>query len=377
MLNPRTILRRLGILAATTATVALAVGMVSGLSGAISARATGIEVPTAAPPVPVSVTPLARVEGFTAIRRFTGQVEARESTTLAFERGGTLAEIRVDEGQEVAGDAVVARLDTRALDAEAVALRAQRTALEAQAELARLTTERQAELETRGFAATQRLDEARLGLAELQARIAETDARLLAIDIELDKSVLRAPFTGRVGTRLVDTGAAVSAGTPLLELLEESAPEVRVGLPPHLAATLALGESLEVDISGRRYTTTLTQLRPDLDPVTRTQTAILTLMEGETPLYGQIATLLLPEEVAAAGAWVPTAALRPGLKGLWTVLVAVDGPDGAVVAQEAVELLYTDEARALVRGTFVDGAQLINGGTHRVTPGQRISTRES
>ncbi|MEM9432201.1 MAG: efflux RND transporter periplasmic adaptor subunit, partial [Pseudomonadota bacterium] len=110
MLNLRTILRRLGILAATTATVALAVGMVSGLSGAITARATGIEVPTAAPPVPVSVTPLTRVAGFTAIRRFTGQVEARESTTLAFERGGTLAEIRVDEGQEVPGDAVIARL---------------------------------------------------------------------------------------------------------------------------------------------------------------------------------------------------------------------------------------------------------------------------
>ena len=76
--------------------------------------------------------------------------------------------------------------------------------------------------------------------------------------------------------------------------------------------------------------------------------------------------------MATDGAWVPVTALRDGVRGLWTVLVAVPSDAGSVVAEEAVEILYADETRALVRGTFADGARLIESGAHRVTPGQAV-----
>ena len=66
--------------------------------------------------------------------------------------------------------------------------------------------------------------------------------------------------------------------------------------------------------------------------------------------------------------------MREGARGLWTVLtVGPAEPNGdTVVETEAVEVLYADQKRAFVRGTFRAGAQLIESGPHRVTPGQKV-----
>ncbi len=358
------------MLSGTAATIALAIGLVAGAGALISARATDVVIADPAPRTPVATRVLTRVDSYSVPRRFTGQVEAQQSTAIAFEQGGTVAEVLVDEGDTVAEGAVLARLDTRALTARQTALRAARGALVARAELARLTTERQEALEDRGFAATQRLDEARLGLAELEALIAETDASLEGVAIDLDKAVIRAPFAGRIADRMVDTGATVGAGQSLLTLLEDAAPQMRVGLPPKLAAGLRPGLAVTVEMEGRTRAGTLVHLRPDLDPATRTRIALVRL-DGAA-LFGQTGTLTLDETVATDGAWVPVTALRDGVRGLWTVLVAVPSDAGSVVAEEAVEILYADETRALVRGTFADGARLIESGAHRVTPGQAV-----
>ncbi len=372
------IVRRVLIVTGTAATAVVAGALVVGGSNLIAARAVSIAVEEAAPLVPVSVQALEIVSAYEVPRRFVGQVEAQQQTEVAFEQGGTVAEILVDEGMNVAAGEVLARLDTRSLESQKSALQAAREALVARAELARLTTERQAALEDRGFAATQRLDEARLGLAELEARIAETDASIRGIEISLDKAVLRAPFAARIGSRFADTGATVGGGQAVLSLLEEGRPQMRVGLAPELAARLNEGAGMEVSIAGRTYAATLDHLRPDLDPATRTRIALLSIETAGAALYGQTGTVRLTEEIATEGAWVPVPSLQEGVRGLWTVLTAVPDSDGpeATVAEEAVEILYADEARALVRGTFPDGALLIEAGPHRVTIGQRVSLTE-
>lgn len=367
------ILNRAAMLSGTALVGGLSLGLVALGSGAIATRASIDEAGVTAPPVPVSVRALELADAYVIPRRFVGQVEPLRETSLAFEQGGTLAEILVDEGDAVAQGQVLARLDTRSLLARREAQSAARDALAARADLARRTTARREALEARGFTATQAYDEARLALAETEARLREIDAGIAEIDIALDKAVLRAPFAGRVADRALDEGATAAAGQPVIDLLEDAPPSFRVGLSAAAADALVPDQKTNVIIAGQTLPAELTALRPDIDPATRTRTALFSLVAAPDapPVYGETGTLELTETVTDRGAWVPLGALREGPRGLWTLLV-VD-PQTDRVATEAVEILFTETERAFVRGTFREGALLIESGPHRVIPGQHVA----
>ncbi|WP_259994310.1 hypothetical protein [Sulfitobacter sp. S190] len=113
---------------------------------------------------------------------------------------------------------------------------------------------------------------------------------------------------------------------------------------------------------------TLRRVRPDVDPVTRTRTALFEIDTLTAATFGQTATLILQTEVAARGTWVPVDALQQGSGSIWSVLVVEDG----IVRTADVEVLHAQTDRAYVRGTFAEGAALIRTGAHRVVPGQEV-----
>ena len=355
----------------TTITGLLAVGAVALASGAIATRAAERPAPPPAPLPQVATIPLTLQSSFTVERSFVGQIEPGRQVDMAFETGGTVAEVLVDEGDAVAEGDVIARLDTRTLEAERRASLASRDAVAAQLELALRTAERASGLSASGFASDQRLDEAELAVAELTARMAEIGARIATIEIALDKSVLRAPFSGEIAARTADQGQTVGTGAAVVTLLDTSAPELHVGLPPELATTLAPGDMVDAQSGDLLIEAELRQLRPDLHPITRTQTAIFELNGTNLP-YGQTARVTLRQTVAEQGAWVPMGALRAGSNGTWTVMVVQDRRTEAV----AVELLHSDGERAFLRGAFPPDAQLVEDGVHRFVPAQAVALTE-
>lgn len=372
----RRALTRTGTLIVTLAVAGAAAGAVAGVAILLAQQADSLPTPPRADPLPVRVIPSGAEPGYTVIRRFTGQIAAAATTDLGFETGGRIDLIGPREGDRVAAGDVIARLDTRSLMADRAAALADRAALAAQAELARLTANRQADLQARGHSATRVADEARLALASLTAQIAAADARIAGIDVGLDKALLRAPFAAEIGTRHLDPGATVGAGAPVVRLLSVAAPELRAGLPPDLAATLRPGDAMQVDLGGTVVPARLIRLRPDLSPATRTREAVLALdLPADMPApFGSSATLLIPQRVEAPGQWLPLAALRDGPRGTWAVMVlAPDGTGTTVLRPEAVEVLHTDATRAYLRGALPPGTLILAEGTHRVTPGQPVT----
>ncbi|MEL6794546.1 MAG: efflux RND transporter periplasmic adaptor subunit, partial [Pseudomonadota bacterium] len=248
--------------------------------GVLADRAAAVETPEAAPVVSVAVAPLRFEDGFESDRRFPGQIQAGQRTVMAFEDAGQVAEIMVDEGDSVAVGDPVARLDTRLLEAERARLVASRGAMEAQAELARRTSDRQEALRERGHASSQTLDDITLRLAEATARIAEIDAAIAAIDVRLDKAVLTAPFDADVAERMIDTGSMASPGAPVASLVEAGARRFRVGLSPEAAAALTSDRVYEARFAGRLYPVALSAVLPELDPATRTRVALFDFFPG-------------------------------------------------------------------------------------------------
>lgn len=359
----------------TLATGLFAAGLTAAGLSAINSLAATVEVDSTAEIVAVRTQPLSISDHYSVARTFVGQVEPTRVTEMGFEPAGVVERVLVEEGDRVAAGQPLARLDTRSLESRRQSQRAARAALAAQAELARLTAERQSRLKEQGFATHQGHDEARLRLAEIQARIDEVDAAIAGIGIELGKSTIRAPFSGRIGARLVDEGATVSPGMAVVEILEDGPPLMRVGLSERFAGTAQPGMVVDVSIGVQTYSAVLKALRADLDPQTRTLTALFALTDPaarDAALYGQTGTVRLDNRLKARGAWVPVSALRQGVEGLWTILTIEEDDGTARAAHEAVEVLYADESRAFVRGTFDEATQMIAAGGHRVTSGQKV-----
>ena len=374
-------------------------------------------------PLPVRTTSVHHVDRVRVERTYTGEIAARRSVESAFQRPGRIVRVLVDEGDRVRAGDLLAALDRDDLDrrrevlaarvSEARAtlaelergprqetIRAQRAAVaelraraasaDAQARRRRSMIdegaisadevdvfEREAEaVAARRDAARARLDELEAGsrtehVDAQRARVAALIAELAAIDVELSRTELRAPFDAVVAARHLDPGTVVDAGIPLVRLLDASGVEARVGVPPAVAEQLGADGAFELRIGGEARPGRLRAVLPEVDARTRTRMALLDLDSWAAP--GRIARLTVVREEQDRGVWLPLTALSRSGSGLWDCYVAADTGTGThVVERRRVEVVRTTAERALVRGALVDGDEVLVAGLQRVVPGQHI-----
>lgn len=311
-------------------------------------------------------------QGYTVTRRFTGQVEAAARTDLGFELGGRIMQVLVDEGDVVAEGAVLAQLDTSALIPERAALEAELAALAADAELARLTLARNDALTARGFRSVAAQDDARLALTRAEAGMAAVRARIAGVDVRLEKSILTAPFAARIGARMADPGQTAAAGQTVMVLFDAAPARARVGLPPELAVGLSVGSTVDVESSGGVLAASIRQIRPDLDPNTRSRSVVLTLPDDATLVLGDTVALMLTQRIDDPGFWAPLSALREGVRGAWSVMAVETTAQGDRTLPAAVEVIHSDGARVFLRGALPPGARIVAEAPDRVAPGQLV-----
>lgn len=356
---------RLGL---TVSVVAVAAAAVYFGASELTRRADAVPAPDAAAVTPVSVTPIKLESTYTVDRIFIGQVEPQRSADVSFELNGRLDQILVDEGDEVAKGQLLATLDVSLLEVERDRLTASRDAIAAQLAFAQKTVARNAKLIEQGFTSQARLDEAVAQQDELLSRMGELDAALRDVTVRIEKSSIEAPFAGQITTRQVDGGETLRSGELVLGMVELVSPQVRIGIP--LDVEPALLSDVEIEIANKSYRAALATLRPDIDPVTRTRTALFDLNDGPDVAFGQTARVHVLDPVESTGTWVPTTALNEGTRGQWTLLVA---DIEKTVRLATVEVLHAENDRVFVRGQFPSGTVLIDQGPQRVTVGQRVA----
>ncbi len=154
----------------------------------------------------------------------TGYVVARRTATVSSKVTGKVAEIYIEEGQQVEKDQIVALLDDsntrKALDLSKAELKSAKTqVVETQARLteAKLTLERNTELARAQLVSAAALDKARADFeslrAQLESRKAEIEVsqkRLALQQQNLDDLTLRAPFSGVVISKDSQPGEMIS-----------------------------------------------------------------------------------------------------------------------------------------------------------------------
>lgn len=339
--------------------------------------------------LPVRVVIARHSNGYEVNNRYAGRIVSRRETGLGFERMGTVVEMTVDEGDKVTAGQPLARLDTRTLEAhrtelqaDLAASKASRAETQSRLDLALTTMKRRGELLKRNNVSQQAYDESRFevdglrsALAANAAEIARADALLNSLEVDIEKSAIRAPFDGTIIDRKVDEGAAVTGGAVILQLSEDAVKEVRVGLPVQVARHLTPGETYEIEVDGQTHPARLRALLTSLNPQTRTLPAILEIEDAERRLRsGELAELKVAYRIKAEGFWLPMTAIVGGRRGLWNAYALADSdvPGLAKAMRRELQMLYSESTRAYVRGTLRDGERVVSGGLHRLVPGQLV-----
>lgn len=165
-----------------------------------------------------------------------GTVRSRQSVMLRPEVSGRIAHIGFKDGAGVKRGQVLVRLDDTLQKAEL-------SQAEAQLSIAQANWRRNQELVAQNFVAQRVLDESQASLQVAQAQVALAKARL-------ERMVIRAPFDGVTGLKLVDVGAYVKDGADLVNLEDTSELLVDYRLPERYQTKVKPGQSVEMALDG-------------------------------------------------------------------------------------------------------------------------------
>ena len=194
----------------------------------------------------------------------------RQATVIARTRG-VVERLVVEEGDRVAAGQALAHLE----DDEQIIAAARARSTE---EKARRVFERLSGLHERGLSS----------LDEFEASRTDAEDASHALDLaelELSRTVIRAPIAGMVVTRHLDVGATVSDGTSVFDLADLDPLYADVNIPErHVTRLRPLQEvRLTADSTGTEASAIIERIAPAVDPATGT-VKVTVAVEGDSGL---------------------------------------------------------------------------------------------
>ncbi|HEX9727994.1 MAG TPA: efflux RND transporter periplasmic adaptor subunit [Gemmatimonadales bacterium] len=287
----------------------------------------------------------------------TGQIEAVQSIELRPEVEGRLVAILVREGFEVREGTPLFKVD----DAQ---LRAQVARLEAERDLAVQALERTRDLISRNASS-----QADLQQAEANAR--SSAAQLELQQIRLDRTLVRAPFTGVIGRRFVSLGDYVTTASRLATLQTVNPQRAVFAVPERFAQRLATTQQITFRIAAgepRQYEGTVEFVDPVVELPGRTITVKARVRNHDRTLKsGMFIEVRLATDVRPDAVVVPEDAVLP-LQGLTFVWVVTDG----TVTRRPVRLGIRTPGFVEVITGVTAGEHVVVGGLERLFDGAPV-----
>ena len=299
----------------------------------------------------LEITTIEIQDSYNTIQRFPGKILPLNYSKLAFEVPGKIADVKIDIGDAVKKNEILAALDPAEMQANL-------NQAQARFDLAEQALKRFKDLKSKGFISNQELDR-----ANSEFLIAKAQVDLYSV--KLEQTFIRAPFDGYIQNRFLDSGTVISPGAPILEIIDSTVVEAHVSVPSNVIEDLKEGEFYNFLIDGKIFSAKLKRFTKMSNQGSDNRLCIFEFNTFISP--GSISYLQLNQQKLATGAWVPLKSLSQGTQGLWNLYtVSKDNNDQFKVAKEIVELIYVEGDNAYISGTISTGDMVVAGGAEKV-----------
>lgn len=359
----------------------LSAALLTGLVPSAPAGAQGPSAARAEAPLPEADDPsvvlvrvrAARKEPVSSDVVLTGDIQAQAQTNVAFRTNGKVAERRVEVGDHVAADQVLAVLEPLVQRANLDNARAALVSAEAQLTQAKVTFERQKQLISGGYTTRPAYDNAEQQLRTAQAAVDSARAALGTAEEQLSYTELRAGVAGIVMSRTFEVGQVVQAGQAVMVLAQDGPRDAVFNVYEALTANPPGDKTIRVTLQSDPAVATAGRVR-ELSPTVDAASGTVRVKVG---LETTPPAMSLGSVVIGRGRF----ASREAVVLPWSALYrAGDRPavwiyDAAArtVSIRTIEIDRYGSDEIVLKGGVEPGERVVTAGIQFLRPGQRVA----
>ncbi|MFA7656083.1 efflux RND transporter periplasmic adaptor subunit [Acidithiobacillus thiooxidans] len=291
-----------------------------------------------------------------------GEVVAQQGAALGPQVGGVIQKLYFHSGQTVRKGQLLLALDPGALPG-------QLQAAQAHARLALVDYQRAQKVYAIHGISTATLDKAQYDAEAAQGEVS-------ALQESLADTQLRAPFSGVLSLRTVNTGEFIHAGTAVVHLENLQHLYVDFTVPQRDAQILHKGAPVQVDIHDgdavRHYSASVQAISSHVHADNRAL-SVRALLQAEPGLRpGMFVRVVLEKEAPKAALLIPTVAVSFNTYGDF-VYVLSPGPDHRLIAREQKVLTGMQKGQdTVIRSGLKVGDTVVTAGQVKLHSGDSV-----
>ena len=246
-----------------------------------------IAAPSPAPSGEPAPAPSANLPASAAGFTVSGPLIVEHELDVLAQRDGVVAELLSDAGAHVRTGDLLAQLDDRQLAADLEAARAKTHSTEAdlkawqaEARVLQSDSDRAQKMWDAQLITREQLDHAkfkaeadRFDVQRVEQLLVNARETQRSLELELEKTRIRAPFSGVVARRYVRQGQQVAKGDRLFWVTAEGPLQMRFTLPEKFIGRIHKGQELPMmtpDLPDQKYKVRVEEVSPVVDPASST-----------------------------------------------------------------------------------------------------------
>jgi RND family efflux transporter MFP subunit len=253
------------------------------------------------------------------VRKFSGVVEAVDSSILAFEVPGNVKEVRVKVGDSIEKGQTIAVLNERTflLDVQAAEAAVERAKVQLADKKNDLDRFQRISKMDAGAVSQSSLDKSKAAYDSALKNVKYARSQVKLVKRDLEKTVLTAPFNGIIGEKHVDPFQEVKRGERLFVLFSEKAMEIAVHIPETTIGDIHLDLPAEIrfpTVPDRNYKGIVSEISSVAGTANAFPIKVAVVDAGNNIRPGMTAevTLMLSGEDQNAGYLLPISAVTKG-----------------------------------------------------------------
>ncbi|MCY1030446.1 efflux RND transporter periplasmic adaptor subunit [Corallococcus sp. BB11-1] len=200
-----------------------------------------------------------------------GSLQARRLASVRAEVGGSILDVKADQGQVVKEGDLLARVEEGTLREQVLAARSTLTVARNALQVAKADEQRNQMLVKQGVITRRDFERTQLARTQAQGQLAEAQARLKLAQDQLGRTKVTAPFTGVVSERQVHMGDIVQPGAPLFTVVDPATLRLEASVPAAQLGQVRVGTPVDFRVTGyddRAFKGRVELINPAVDPAT-------------------------------------------------------------------------------------------------------------
>lgn len=309
----------------------------------------------------------AATQGYT----YSGEVRGRYESQLAFQVNGKIIKRNIELGSVINAGDVLMQIDPKDIQQTVNSTSAQVSSAESQLRLAESNLNRYRQLYEQGAVGRMVYDQYVSAYEVAMASVQQASAQYTQGANQLDYSLLRADKPGVISAITAEMGQVVSAGQPVLTLVQDGEREVEISVPENRIEEMRKAQQIKVTfwaLSNVATDGSVREISPMADPVTRTYKVRISLLNPPPEIkLGMTAAVTLLSSNTQQTVTIPLAAIYQNgdTPAVWVVT-------GNTIILRPIKIGQFGDGTIQVLEGLRQGDRIVTAGVQKLKEGQKV-----